>query len=325
MEGIKRSMGPVEWSLLIALSVLWGGSFFFVGIAVDALPPFTIVALRVGLAAIALNALMFAKGLRMPASRQLLAVFVGMGCLNNMIPFSLIVWGQTHIASGLASILNATTPFFTVIAAHYLTSDERATAGRLAGVALGFGGVVLMIGTEALGGLGTSAVAQLAILGAAVSYALAGIFGRRFRSLGVSPLAAATGQTTASAVVLVPLALALERPLVLPLPAAHVWGAVLGLALLSTALAYLIYFRVLATAGATNILLVTFLIPVSAILLGTTILGEQLAMKHFAGMGLIGLGLAAIDGRPLGLLRRMRTADPPRAPFVPDAPKDRDE
>lgn len=325
MEGVKRSMGVAEWGLLITLSVLWGGSFFFVGVAVDALPPFTIVALRVGLAAIALNGLVLAKGLSMPASRQLLTAFVAMACLNNMIPFSLIVWGQTHIASGLASILNATTPFFTVIAAHFLTSDEKASGGRLAGVVLGFAGVVLMLGYEALAGLGTSAVAQLAVLGAAVSYALAGIFGRRFRSLGVPPLIAATGQTTASAVVLVPLALALERPWMLPVPGAPVWGAVVGLALLSTALAYLIYFRVLATAGATNILLVTFLIPVSAILLGTTILGEQLEMKHFAGMGLIGLGLAAIDGRPLGVLRRMRAAAPTRAPLAPKAPRDCDE
>ncbi|MFZ5558558.1 MAG: DMT family transporter [Pseudomonadota bacterium] len=323
MKAVNSSMGLVEWSLLIALSVLWGGSFFFVEIAVDTLDPLTIVALRVGLAAIALNVIVLAMGLSMPRDRQLWTAFFGMGLLNNMIPFGLIVWGQTHITSGLASILNATTPFFTVIAAHYLTSDEKVTGGRLVGVILGFAGVVFMIGAGALEGLGTNTLAQLAVLGAAVSYAFAGIFGRRFRNLGCSPLVTATGQVTASGVVLVPLALAIERPWMLPPPTVEVWGAVLGLALFSTALAYILYFRVLATAGATNLLLVTFLVPVSAILLGTTILGEQLELKHFTGMGLIGLGLAAIDGRPVGVLRPMLAANPSRALFARKQPLDR--
>ena len=304
MKAVNSSMGPVEWSLLITLSVLWGGSFFFVGIAVDALPPLTIVALRVGLAAIALNVSVVAMGLNMPRNRRLWCAFLGMGLLNNMIPFSLIVWGQTHIASGLASILNATTPFFTVIAVHYLTSDERLSGGRLVGVMLGFVGVVFMFGPGVIEGLGTNTLAQLAVLGAAVSYAFAGIFGRRFRNLGCSPLVAATGQISASAVVLIPLALLVDQPWMLPLPTMEVWGAVAGLALFSTALAYVLYFRILATAGATNLLLVTFLIPISAILLGILFLGEQLEPKHFAGMGFIGLGLAAIDGRPIRALRR---------------------
>lgn len=303
MKPINVLMGPGEWSLLITLSVLWGGSFFFVGIAVDALPTFTIVFLRVGLAAIALNLVVLATGLRMPKDRHIWTAFVGMAFLNNVIPFTLIVWGQTHIASGLASILNATTPFFTVIAAHYLTSDEKLTGGRFAGVILGFAGVVVMIGGEALGGLGINTLAHLAVLGAAVSYASAGVFGRRFRHLNSSPLVAATGQVTASTFVLIPLVLTLERPWALSLPAVEVWGAILGLSLFSTALAYILYFRLLATAGATNLLLVTFLIPISAILLGNSILGERLELKHFAGMGLIGFGLAAIDGRLFGFQR----------------------
>ena len=198
MKAINRSMGLVEWLLLITLSILWGGSFFFVGIVVHALPRFTIVALRVGLAAISLNVIVLAMRLNMPRSWQLWTAFFGMGLLNNMIPFSLIVWGQTHIASGLASILNATTPLFTVIVAHFLTSDEKMTRARLAGVVVGFAGVVLMIGPEALEGLGTNTFAQLAVLGAAISYAFAGVFGRRFRNLGIAPLVTATGQVTAS-------------------------------------------------------------------------------------------------------------------------------
>ena len=303
MNAINHSMGPVEWILLITLSILWGGSFFFVGVAVDALGPLTIVALRVGLAAIALNLVVVLMGLRMPAEKPMWKAFFGMGLLNNMIPFTLIVWGQAYIASGLASILNASTIFFTVIAAHYLTRDETLTGGRFIGVLLGIAGVIFMIGTDALSGLGTQLLAQLAVLGGALSYAFAGIFGRRFRTLNSPPLVTATGQVTASAVVLVPLSLIVERPWLLPMPGAEVWGAILGLALLSTALAYILYFRVLSTAGATNILLVTFLIPVSAILLGTSLLGEQLEPKHFAGMALIGLGLAAIDGRPYRILR----------------------
>jgi drug/metabolite transporter (DMT)-like permease len=305
METSNRSMGLIEWSLLITLSVLWGGSFFFVGVAVLGLPPFTIVALRVGLAAIALNVIVRAMGLSMSMDRRVWTAFFGMGLLNNTIPFGLIVWAQTHIASGLASILNATTPLFTVIVAHFLTTDERMNGWRFTGVVVGFTGVVLIIGPEALQGLGTNIVAQMAILTAALSYAFAGIFGRRFRAMGVAALVTATGQLTASTIMMIPLAIVVDRPWMLPTPSLEIWGAVLGLVLLSTALAYILYFRILATAGATNVLLVTFLIPISAILLSTTILGEQLEPKHFTGMGIIGLGLAMIDGRPLVFFRRV--------------------
>jgi drug/metabolite transporter (DMT)-like permease len=317
MKAINRSMGLVEWLLLITLSILWGGSFFFIGIAVHALPHFTIVALRVGLAAVALNVVVLAVGLKMPRSWQLWAAFLSMGLLNNMIPFTLIVWGQRHITSGLASILNATTPLFTVIVAHFLTSDEKMTRARFAGVVIGFAGVVLMIGPEALESLGANTFAQLAVLGAAVSYAFAGVFGRRFRNLDSQPLVTATGQVTASTLVLIPLAMVVERPWNLPMPELEAWGAIAGLALFSTALAYILYFRILATAGASNVLLVTFLIPISAILLGSTILGEKLELKHFIGMGLIGLGLAAIDGRLLGFLCRSLIENPARLRIAP--------
>jgi drug/metabolite transporter (DMT)-like permease len=303
IDEINKTMGVVEWTLLIGLSVLWGGSFYFVGVAVDGLPPFTIVVLRVGIAALALNVAVLAMGLRMPSDRRAWVAFFGMGFLNNLMPFCLIVWGQTHIASGLASILNATTPMYTVVAAHFLTRDEKMNAGKLAGVVIGFAGVIAMIGPEALKGLGVDVFAQLAVLGAAMAYAFAGVFGRRFQRMGIAPLITATGQVTASTLMLAPVALVVDRPWTLPMPTAEVWGAIVGLALLSTALAYILYFRILATAGATNLLLVTFLIPVSAIVLGATLLGERLAPEHFAGMVLIGLGLAAIDGRPLTRLR----------------------
>jgi drug/metabolite transporter (DMT)-like permease len=305
---VKSRMGPQDWALLLGLSVLWGGSFLFVGIAVRELPPLTIVALRVAIAALALHGLLRAMGLAFPRGRDVWLAFLGMGILNNAIPFSLIVWGQTQIASGLASILNATTPLWTVLVAHVFTRDERLTPLRLAGVVVGFGGVVGMVGPDALRAPGRDVVAQLAVLAAALSYAFAGVFGRRFKRLGVSPLATATGQVTASSLLLVPLALAVERPWSLPLPGGDTVAAVVGLAILSTALAYILYFRLLASAGATNLLLVTFLIPVSAIALGAVVLGEHLAPKHFAGMALIGLGLACIDGRVPARLRGLRPA-----------------
>ena len=301
---LQKSMGAVEWAMLIVLSLLWGGSFFFNGILVKTLPPFTIVTGRVLLAAIALNLIVRAMGHAMPRDRQSWIAFFGMGLLNNMIPFCLIVWGQTHIASGLASILNATTPLFAVIVAHVLTADEKLTANRLFGVIVGFAGVAYMIGFDALKDLGSNVFAQLAVLGAAFSYSLAGIWGRRFRRMGLAPLIPAAGQVTASTVLMLPIALIVDQPWTLALPSAETWLALSGLAILSTAVAYVLFFRILATAGATNLMLVTFLIPVSAILLGAAALGEQLQLKHLIGMALIAVGLAAIDGRLVSLGKR---------------------
>jgi drug/metabolite transporter (DMT)-like permease len=309
----NKAMGPVEWTLLILLSTLWGGSFFFGKMALAEIPPLTLVFGRVSLAAVALHVVVVASGKRMPRAPGPWTAFLMMGALNNLIPFSLIFWSQTHIASGLASILNSTTPLFTVVLAHLLTRDERMTSNRLAGVLLGLAGVAVMIGPDALAGLGAHVLAQIAVLGAACSYACAGIFGRRFQ--GIPPLVTAAGQVTGTAIMMLPIMLAVDRPWILPLPSSRTWIALAGLALLCTALAYVIYFRILATAGATNLLLVTFLIPVSALLLGTLILGEQLDAKHFGGMGLIALGLAAIDGRPLRLLKAQVLASKPEQPL----------
>lgn len=302
---INRSMTSAEWAMLLALSVLWGGSFFFVGIAVKELPPISIVALRVGLAALALLVVIRALGVVMPKSTRVWAAFFGMGLLNNVVPFGLIAWGQTHIASGLASILNATTPLFTVIVAHVLTDDEKMTPARTIGVVLGLAGICVMIGVGALRSLNAGVVAQLSVLAAALSYAFAGVFGRRFRSMNVPPLATATGQVTASSIILIPIALAVDRPWTLPVPSLQAIAAIAGLALFSTALAYILYFRILATAGAINLLLVTFLIPVSAILLGVLVLGERLQPRHWLGMALVSLGLIAVDGRLWSALRTL--------------------
>lgn len=305
MNAINRTMGRSEWTMLIVLSVLWGGSFFFIGVAVKELPPFTIVALRVTLAALVLHAVARIMGLGIGRDRATWAAFFGMGLLNNVIPFCLIVWGQSHIPSGLAAILNATAPLSGVIVAHFLTDDEKMTGNRLIGVVIGMAGATVMVGPDAMAGLGTNLLAQLAILGATLSYAFSGVFGRRFKRMGLAPLATATGQLTASSVMMLPLSLAIDQPWTLAMPGPATLGAIAGLVLLSTTLAYVLFFRILASAGATNLALVTFLIPVSAVLLGWLVLGERLEAKHLLGMAIISLGLAAIDGR---LLDRARAA-----------------
>lgn len=285
------------WFWLLSLAVLWGGSFFFAKVALGALGPFTVVFVRVTLAALAL-------ALVVPLRRDApWPAYFAMGFLNNALPFSLIFWGQTEIASGLASILNATTPLFTLIVAHFLTSDEKIGRTKVAALLTGLCGVVVLIGPTALAG-GGALWGQAACLAAALSYAFAGVYGRRFRRMGVAPTEAAAGQVTASAVLILPIMLIVDRPWLLAAPPPPtVCAALVALALLSTALAYVLYFRILAAAGATNLLLVTFLIPVTAILLGAVALGERLEPRHFAGMALIGLGLALIDGRVAGLLR----------------------
>lgn len=300
----NRQMSGIEWALLVILSALWGGSFFFVEIAVRELPPLTIAATRVILATVVLLAVGRLLGVRLTDARRLWGSFLVMGLLNNAIPFTLIVWGQSHIASGVASILNATTPLFTVVVAHLATADEKLTGGRLAGVVIGLGGVAAMVGLATIQSLGVQVGAQLAVLAAACSYALAGVYGRRFRARGITPMATATGQVMASSILLLPVMLVVDTPWQFAAPSLPTVGALVGLAVLSTATAYILYFRLLASAGATNLLLVTFLIPVTAILLGTLILGETLLPRHLTGMLLIGCGLAAIDGRPWRALRR---------------------
>ena len=296
---INQTMSTKDWSMLLLLSCLWGGSFFFIGVAVTELPPLTIVTLRVGLAAIILWIFFLVSGQEIPKSLKLWRTFFVLGLLGNAIPFSLIVWGQTHITSGLASIINATTPLFTILIAGTLLSDERITGGKLIGVALGILGVaVLIIGPSRMIEITSDTTAQLAVVGAAISYGFATVYGRRFKAMGISPLTTVIGQVTTATVILLPLALIVERPDQLSNPSIQVWLAVFSLAAFSTVLAYILFFRILSSAGATNVVLVTFLVPITASLLGWLVLDEQLYIEHFIGMVFIGLGLASIDGRP---------------------------
>ena len=315
---MKRTMGPADWGMLIALSVLWGGSFFFVAVAIEDLPPMTTAALRIGLAALALGLLLRIIGLKIPVNPILWRDFLVMGLLNLAIPFTLISWGQTHIGSGLASIINATSPFTTTIVAHLLTHDERVRVSRLVGVGIAFAGVVLIIGIEALHGLGSAFGGEMAVFAAAWSYAFGGVFGRRFfrrdmRQMRVNPLVASAGQMAGGTVLLVPVALVAERPWTLQVPSLETWAAIAAVSLLSTALASILYFRLLASAGATNSMLVTLLMPVTAILLGVTVLRERLDPRHFVGITLVAAGLAVVDGRIMSARRhRSRSISNPQ-------------
>src|SRR3954463_6425814 len=294
---IRSQMNRSDWLIIGVLALIWGGAFFFIGVAVRHVPPLTYVWLRLTIAAAAMWLFLRFKGQSVDLPRQVWASIVVLAVLNNALPFALFGWGQTHIASGLASILNATTPIWGVVVAHFLTHDERMSPRKIAGVLLGFGGVATMIGPSLLSSLGTNALAQLACVTASLSYALAAVWARRFRRMGLSPMSVTTGQLTAGALMMLPVALISAQPWAQPLPPLTAIGAITALALLCTAFGYVLYFRLIDHAGATNALLVTLLVPPVAILLGALFLNEQLAAQDFLGLGLIALGLAAIDGR----------------------------
>lgn len=259
---------------------------------------------RVGVGALALLAAVHILGHRLPADGRTWRRFAAMGLLNNVIPFTLIFWGQTHIDSSLAAILNATTPMFSILIAHFWTADERLTANRLAGIALGIAGVALLVGPGALVRMTEGLWGQVAVLGAALSYALAAVYGRRLREQ--APLVNATGQVGANAVMILPVCLFMEQPWTVA-PGWQSLAAMIAIGVLSTALAYALYFRILASAGATNLMLVTLLIPLSATVLGVAFLGERPGTTVFAGMALIMVGLVAIDGRIWAARRRPRS------------------
>ena len=303
---IRAQMNRSDWATLFTLAAIWGAAFMFISVAVREVPPLTYVWLRLSIAAGAMWLFLRFNGHKLGLPREVWGSILLLALLNNALPFTLFGWGQTHIASGLASILNATTPIWGVVVAHVLTQDERMTPRKVAGVLLGFGGVATMIGPTLLANIGTDALAQLACVAASLSYALAAVWARRFRRMGVSPLSVTTGQLTAGAVMMLPLALLVDQPWTQTLPPVTAWGAIVALALLCTAFGYVLYFRLIETSGATNALLVTLLVPPVAIVLGVAFLGEVLHPRDFAGLALIGLGLAAIDGRALSLLRAPR-------------------
>lgn len=295
---MRQTMNGGDWARLTGLSVLWGGSFLFYRILASELPPLTTVFCRVVLAAAALVALLRLRGTAIAIPRAQWSKFLKLAALNNALPFTLLAWGETRIGSGTASIVIATTPLFAALVSGLVWRSEVLTAGKLVGVALGIVGVSVLVGPQAVFGQDVSG--QAACLLAAICYGFGAPYGRRIT--GVAPGSMALGQLLASSAIMLPLALLVDRPWTLPAPSAAGWSALLALAVLSTSVGYVIYFDLLARAGATNLTLVTLLSPASAILLGAVVLGETVTWSALAGMALIGGGLAAIDGR---LIRRI--------------------
>ena len=290
-----RSLGITEWMLLVGLSILWGGSYLFMKLAVLTVPLFTIVLGRVSIAALALLIVLTISGTGIPKGRRIWLAFFGMGIFNNVIPMSLIVFSQNSISVGLASILNSITPLFTILVAHMTTNDERLTFRKLVGISFGIMGVVMLMGPELVDNFGVAALGEWACLGAALSYACANTFGRRFVQLGTKPMQTAFGQVVASTVILAPLVIVVDQPWTISDPGFLPVLSILALGLFCTALASVIYFQILARSGATAIALVTFMIPPSAILMGWLALGEQISSQDFLGMSLIGVGLFSVN------------------------------
>jgi len=286
-----------NWIMLAVLGAIWGGSFLFAKVAVAEIPPLVLVFFRVSVACAVLLVVLWYQGLLGRLEARLAIPFLIMGFLNNAVPFSLLFFGQTAIGAGLASILNATTPVFTVIVASLLVRQESLRAHRVAGVLFGVAGVAVML-SSSLSGLATDPVwAQLCCLGAAISYACAATFARRFRD--VPAQVAATGQLMGSSLIMLPVALYAGSGWSPAAPSLTVWANVLALGILATALAYLIYFRLLAEAGATNASLVTLIVPASALFFGWLILGENLGPLQLGGFAILLVGLVVLDGRVL--------------------------
>jgi drug/metabolite transporter (DMT)-like permease len=301
MTKAPPAMHPQDWLLLILLSILWGGTFFAVGFALRELPPLTLVFARVALAAVLMLPVMWLFGMALPRTLKDWMPFAGISVFNNIVPYSLIFAGQTYISSGMASVLNATTPLFTVLVLAVF-GEERLSLRRVAGVSMGVAGVLLLRGAAAADSADQT-IGILLCLGGALCYGIAGLWGRRMLA-GVPPMTSTTCQLIVSGFVMAIVAGIVDRPWTLPMPSPATWVAIVALAALSTALAYIVFFRILDRSGPTNVALVTLLIPVTAILLGVLVLGEPLTAREILGALVIGISLLVIDGRVFDRLRR---------------------
>ena len=295
MKQTQTTLSAIAWGLLGLLALIWGASFMSTRAALAEVGALTTVAFRVGGGAALLWVFVAATRLPVPKDARTLAALLGMGILNNAIPFSLIAWGQQHIASGLAGILNSATALFTVLLVPLFFADERLTLRKLLGVIFGFGGVAVIIGVTNLALLNPRSLGQIAILGAAVSYALSAIFGRKYLK-GIRPEVSSAGMLSAAALIMIPAALLHDgMPALAYGP--RTWAALAYLAFLASALAYILYYLVLSHAGAGNLSLVTLMIPPIAVFLGALVYGEALPAQAFAGLAFLAAGLVIIDGR----------------------------
>lgn len=300
-------MSGGDWGIILFLSLLWGGAFLMIALGLRSFPPITLAFLRMALAVPPMLLALKYLGQKLPTdSRSWRQLFV-LGGLNAAFPFMLFFWGQSHISTGLGSILNATTPLWGVVLAHMFTRDEKATPSRILGVLLGLAGIIIMVGTGALEGMTSGVLAQLACLTATVLYALAAIYGRTLSQSTMTPIVVATGQVFTAAVLILPFMLVVDQPWTLPTARWDAWVGAFGLAIPSTAFAYFLYFRLIDRAGASNAMLVAFIMPVVAIVLGVVVLGEAVSVKEMTGAALIALGLVAIDGRVFAKLAPRRS------------------
>ncbi len=293
-----------QWLQLLALAVIWGSSYMLLGLALRELPPLTIVMLRLGIAALVMVAVVQALRLAWPVSFRAWLPFLVMGLFNNVIPFTAIGYGQLEIASGLTSVIVATTPLWTLLLSRAFVAGTRIGGLQVAGILFGIVGVCVLFGPEILAGKRTTLFGMMLVLSAAVSYGCAGAWGGRLRA--VPPMVSTGCQLICSALVMAAVAVAVDKPWTLAMPGGTTVFAVLVLAVISTALAYVVFYRVLAASGGTNAMLVTLMMPPISIWLGIVVLDETFTMRYAMGALIIAAGLVVIDGRlPRAMGRRM--------------------
>jgi drug/metabolite transporter (DMT)-like permease len=285
------------WGLIGILSILWGGAFFLIEVGLRSYSPMMLVFMRLALAVPPMWIVMRLNGNRLPRDFKSWRLLMVVGMLNCALPFMLFFWGQQYLDSGYASILNATTPLWGVVTAHFMTQDEKATSARIIGVLVGMAGIIIMVGPDAVKGLSNNLLAQIACILSTLFYSFAAIYGRRLSQTAMTPMVVATGQTMMAALFMLPVILIMDQPWHMPMPRLDSTIAGIVLALFSTALAYILYFRLIDRSGASNALLVGFIMPVLAIILGVAFLGEHLQGGQIGGAVLIAIGLVILDGR----------------------------
>ena len=285
-------MNTRQFLILLVLGLIWGASFLFIKVAVVTIPPFTVAFGRTALAALILYVVLRYRGLKLGSWGPLWGAFLILGLFNGAVPYTLITWAEIHIDSGLAAILNALMPLFTVLLAHFFTQDEKLNWMKVIGILLGFLGIMVLIGPAVLKGLGTHVIGQLAVVGAAWCYAMAAIYGRRLKE--VPPLVSATGQLIGAALLTLPLSFIIDTPWQLSVTLLSL-GALACLSLLGTALAYILYYYLLSRIGATNVSLVTYLLPITGVFWGALLLGERLHWSAFLALALILAGIAGVN------------------------------
>lgn len=290
-----RRMGWTEWGMLVLCAVLWGSAYVFNKIAIRELPHLTITLARLVIAAGFMQIVLRWAGLKLSRDPKIWGAFFIMTLLSNIGPYLLVLKGQMGTTSGLAAVLTATTPLFTILLAHWFTRDERLSANKVIGVLVGIAGVAIVVGAEAWNGLSGSVTAKLTLVAASLMYAVGSIYAKRFSAM--PPLVIAASVMLSGAIVALPLALVFDRPWTLPVPSLDVIIAVLLTGVFGSALAAITYFRVFTVSGATNAMLVTLLLPVTPVIGGALYLGERLELREILGAVVIMLALAIIDGR----------------------------